>query len=289
MCATMSESWLRLSCATFRREWRRTIARHANGRPGTLQSDSSNWQPRSASRKACARSQAGPRPAPTVQTRSTDFPSRGSIRRQHAAAPRALAEHHSLGTTKERSGWPPPHPLGHSRPAASAKTLVLSWLRDGQNGARIPSRKISHWTAATRRSNIAAVSVRQSDIGATRRPTTNHWGAKPSVMVAAVAMRPSPSVAGRRALERAERLRALRRHRCAGQRQLRRGARPDRRPDRPQRRRQDHALQLPLPPLRPQRRATSCSTAARSSPSRATPSPSSASAAPSRTSPCSTT
>ena len=57
----------------------------------------------------------------------------------------------------------------------------------------------------------------------------------------------------RRAVERARRVGAFRRHRCARRRLLRRGARPDRRPDRPQRRRQDHALQLPVASLRARR------------------------------------
>ena len=48
---------------------------------------------------------------------------------------------------------------------------------------------------------------------------------------------------------------------------------PDRRADRPQRRRQDHALQLPVAALHARTTATSCSRAARSSPSRGTPFP----------------
>ena len=62
---------------------------------------------------------------------------------------------------------------------------------------------------------------------------------------------------------------------------------PDRRPDRPERRRQDHAVQLPVAALRVRRAAASSSTASRCSACRATASPRSASAARSRTSRCS--
>ena len=63
--------------------------------------------------------------------------------------------------------------------------------------------------------------------------------------------------------------------------------RPDPRPDRTERRRQDHPVQLRQPALHAQSAATSCSRAGRCSACRRIASPRSASAAPSRTSRCS--
>ena len=84
-----------------------------------------------------------------------------------------------------------------------------------------------------------------------------------------------------------ERLGPLRRHRRARPGLVRRRGRPHRRLDRPERRRQDDAVQLPVAPVRVQRRPDRASRAARSSRRRRTASPRSASAARSRTWRCS--
>ena len=73
--------------------------------------------------------------------------------------------------------------------------------------------------------------------------------------------RPRADVAGSD-LSASRRHRPLRRHRRARRRLVRGRARPDLRPDRPERRRQDHAVQLPEPALPARAAATSCSRAA---------------------------
>ena len=83
------------------------------------------------------------------------------------------------------------------------------------------------------------------------------------------------------------RQRRVRRHRRAERRVVRHASGPDPRPDRTERRRQDHAVQLPQPALSAERRRHPDGGREHPDAARRTGSPKSASAAPSRTSRCS--